>query len=193
MTAVCVGSETERAVRCALANKLRVVFNFVTRDWADLAPELLGELIVLARALPPDLSMAEHYQSSLVFPSADMPPLLAAFIRARSELVHAEAAAAECLLGLRFAVDARVIARRGALAALGSDPSPMFEEYLQFVVADTNCHEAHTAAFAAHRLRFGALDRLVALWSGDGVWNFNTILSLGESASAEIFWVVPAS
>lgn len=171
-----------------MANKLRIVFNFVTKDWAQLAPQLLGCLVHIVDDLPPGPSMAEHYNSSLSSPVANMPPLLAAFIHARSELVHAEAAAAESLNGLRFAVDARKFAHRGALAALGCDAVWRFEEYRHFLEADTICQEAHTAAFDAHVFRFKSLDRLAALWSGvpNDFHSFYSIHSLGESASEEI-------
>jgi hypothetical protein len=57
-------------IQCALACTCYHLLNFITAEWYDLVPELLGHLGPIIYDLPPGLSLSERYHSLVAEPSS---------------------------------------------------------------------------------------------------------------------------
>jgi hypothetical protein len=97
------GAPADPVIRGILADMCDRLFDVITPDWADIAPEILGGLEPFVRQLPPDSSIPEHFGTPAVPRVVPYPPYLAEIFDIRAILAEfSEVALADKEAFLRF-------------------------------------------------------------------------------------------
>jgi hypothetical protein len=151
-----VDLESDAVVQCVLAEMCCLALDFITVDWVDVAPTVLGTLLPLVCHLPLSLAICEWYRprtTDHAIPRLMVPALLAEVLFVHSSLRHATTLARACAEDFHTAVVAFQDTRwnRDLLCNRGvtDDPTTRCRQAADLEVAARQCSHAHERMYAA--------------------------------------------